>query len=71
MATAGMGDVLTGMIGALMSISPNSILEAILAAVYLHGLAGDRLKKRLGDRGFLASDLIEEIPLAFRELVGS
>lgn len=70
MATAGMGDVLTGMIAALMSQSSHSVLEALLAAVYLHGLAGDRLRTRLGDRGFLATDLIEEIPLAFRELTG-
>jgi NAD(P)H-hydrate epimerase len=71
MATAGMGDLLTGMMGALVgSGDPDSILEAVLAAVYIHGLAGDRLKKRLGDRGLLASDLIHEIPLAFKELVG-
>lgn len=69
MATAGMGDVLTGMLGALIAGNPDRILEAILAAVYIHGLAGDRMRNRLGDRGLLASDVIEEIPLAFKELV--
>ncbi len=69
MATAGMGDVLTGIIGALVAANPDSILKAVLAAVYLHGLAGDRVAKRLGDRGLLASDVIEQIPLAFRKMV--
>ncbi|MBI2067372.1 MAG: NAD(P)H-hydrate dehydratase [Deltaproteobacteria bacterium] len=75
MATAGMGDVLTGMLGALISgvstgAMEGALLEAILGSVYLHGLAGDKVRGRLGDRGFLASDVIEEIPLAFRELTG-
>ena len=70
MATAGMGDLLTGMIGALVAANPDFILRAVLAAVYLHGLAGDRVAKRLGDRGLTASDVIEEIPHAFRQLVG-
>ncbi len=66
MATAGMGDVLTGMIGALAAAYP--LEEAILAAVYIHGLAGDRVAKRLGGRGLLASDVIEEIPRVSKDL---
>jgi len=57
---------LTGMIGALAAAYP--LEEAILAAVYIHGLAGDRVAKRLGGRGLLASDVIEEIPRVSKDL---
>ncbi len=68
MATAGMGDVLTGLLVSLLAqgFSP---LNATLAAVYIHGRAGDRVARRLGDRGLLAGDVIEEIPLALREIM--
>jgi NAD(P)H-hydrate epimerase len=61
MATAGTGDVLSGMIGAFLcqGLTP---LSAAQCAVYLHGLAGDRLCQRLGTSGLLASDLIAELP---------
>jgi NAD(P)H-hydrate epimerase len=61
MATAGMGDVLAGMIGAYVANS-DDFLEAIAAAVFNHGDCGDRLEQRLGSVGIIASDLIEEIP---------
>lgn len=69
MATAGMGDVLTGIIGSLV-VQGIPFEKAVVAGVYLHGRAGDRLASRLGDRGILAGDLIEEIPLAIKEIVG-
>jgi len=47
MATAGSGDVLSGMI-ASMIIQEKNLLEAVLAAVYIHGLSGDIGVKRLG-----------------------
>lgn len=61
MATAGSGDVLCGMITGLMAqgLKPH---EAALAGVYLHGLAGDLGKKKKGERGLIAGDLIEAIP---------
>ena len=61
MATAGTGDVLAGLIGALLcqNLTP---LHAVQCGVYIHGLAGDRVRDRLGDSGLIASDLISEIP---------
>jgi hydroxyethylthiazole kinase-like uncharacterized protein yjeF len=57
MATAGMGDVLSGVIGGLMAqgLSPS---DAAQLGVWLHALAGDRAAKSLGERGLLASDLM-------------
>lgn len=65
MATAGTGDVLTGIIAGL--ISQNTIPgEATKTGVFLHGLAGDLAAKEKGDYGLIASDLIEAIPLAIK-----
>jgi NAD(P)H-hydrate epimerase len=68
MATAGMGDVLTGVIASLIAqgLGPE---KAAVAGVYLHGRAGDRVAERLGDRGLLASDVIDEVPRTLREIV--
>ena len=41
MATGGTGDILTGMVAGLMAQNPDRIAEAAIAAVHLHGLAGD------------------------------
>ena len=60
MAKAGMGDVLTGMIGALLAQGLFAF-EAAKAAVYMHGLAGDRLLRRKHIYAFTADDLINEI----------
>jgi hydroxyethylthiazole kinase-like uncharacterized protein yjeF len=67
MATGGMGDVLGGMIAALLarSIDP---FDAAIAAVYLHGFTGDILKDEMGDTGLTAGDLAERIPLAIKRL---
>lgn len=68
LATAGSGDVLAGVIGALLAqkVEP---FDAACLGVYLHGTAGERLSARLGDAGLLASDLPYEIALARAELV--
>jgi NAD(P)H-hydrate epimerase len=60
MATGGMGDVLSGMIGAFLGqgLDPQ---EAACAAVYLHGAAGDRLLRRMGV-GYTASELADTVP---------
>ncbi|MCH7755632.1 NAD(P)H-hydrate dehydratase, partial [candidate division KSB1 bacterium] len=65
MATAGMGDVLTGTIAGLVAqgMSP---LEGSLAGVYLHGLSGDISKSELGEAGLLASDVLKNLPLAMK-----
>lgn len=69
MATAGTGDVLTGMIGGLLaqSFSPE---KAAIAAVYLHGLAGDMVRDEKGEYGILATDIIEKIPFAIKKVAG-
>ena len=65
MATAGMGDVLTGAIAGLVAqgMSP---LDGALAGVYLHGLAGDISKSELGEAGLLAGDVLGNLPLAVK-----
>jgi NAD(P)H-hydrate epimerase len=65
MATAGTGDVLTGMIVGLLAqrVPP---WEAACAATYFHGLAGDLASQHCGQPGMLASDLIAQIPYALQ-----
>ena len=59
MATAGSGDVLTGVIAALLATTHEPLLAA-MAAVFLHAEAGDRAAKR-GMRGMIASDIVAEL----------
>lgn len=65
MATAGSGDVLSGIIGSLIGqkIQP---LEATIAGVFLHGLAGDLGAKDKGEYGLIAGDIIENLPYAIK-----
>jgi ADP-dependent NAD(P)H-hydrate dehydratase / NAD(P)H-hydrate epimerase len=65
MATGGMGDVLAGMIAALLARGTDP-LDAACAAVYLHGLAGDILKEQIGDTGLTAMDVADRIPAAIQ-----
>ena len=65
MATAGMGDVLAGMIGALLGQKLPAFDAARLGA-HLHGLAGDLAASEQGSVGLIASDLLARIPLAIR-----
>jgi hydroxyethylthiazole kinase-like uncharacterized protein yjeF len=65
MASAGAGDVLTGMIGGLVC-QGFDILPSLQIAVYLHGLAGDEGAKEMGEKSLIASDLIEKIPLLLK-----
>lgn len=68
MATGGMGDLLTGIIAALLA-QGSPPLAAAACGVWLHGRSGDRLRPRFGDAGLLASDLLPEIPGARCELL--
>ncbi len=61
MGTAGSGDVLAGIIGSLVA-QGMSMLGAATAGVYLHGLAGDLAAQIVGERGLIASDLIDSLP---------
>jgi NAD(P)H-hydrate epimerase len=70
MATGGVGDILTGLLAALLAqgLAP---LQAALAGAYVHGLAGDLAAERQGERGLSAGDLAEQIPAAFRRLAAA
>ena len=66
MATGGTGDVLAGLIGALLG-QKMSAFDAACLGVYLHGRAGDLAAKRLGVWSLVAGDLLEKLPNAFRK----
>jgi NAD(P)H-hydrate epimerase len=67
LATGGTGDVLSGMIGALL-MQQKDPLQAALAAVYLHGLSGDLASQRIGERAIVAGDLIRFLPQAVKAM---
>jgi NAD(P)H-hydrate epimerase len=70
LATGGSGDVLAGVIGALVAQGVTAG-DAARAGVYVHGLAGDRLARRLGTRGIISSDLPIEIAGVISEITAS
>jgi NAD(P)H-hydrate epimerase len=67
MATGGTGDVLSGTIGALLAqgLGP---WDAARLGVYLHGLAGEAIRDRIGDAGLLAGDLPDALPIGRKRL---
>ena len=67
LATAGTGDVLSGVVGALLARG-SSAWEAATAGVYLHGLAGDLAARRLGEESLMAGDVLAALPDAIRLL---
>ena len=67
LATGGTGDVLAGAIGSLLAQGLEPFAAARLG-VYLHGLAGDAVRERIGDAGLLASDLPDPIAIARKRL---
>jgi NAD(P)H-hydrate epimerase len=67
LASGGTGDVLSGAIGALLAQGVEPYAAARLG-VYLHGLAGDAVRERIGDAGLLASDLPDQLAMARRRL---
>ncbi len=70
MATAGSGDVLTGLIVSLLAQGLNS-LDAALTGVYVHGLAGDSARKQFGEAGLLAGDILNMLANALMTLEGN
>lgn len=67
MATAGMGDVLTGMITGLLAQGlPHT--EAAVLGVFAHGLAGDLACEKLGVHGMIAKDVLHQLPTALHQL---
>jgi len=67
MATAGSGDVLTGILTSLLAQGYSSV-EAAILGVYLHGLAGDLAARKLGVEALIAGDIVKNIGKAFRKL---
>lgn len=67
LASGGTGDVLAGIIGALLAqgLAPG---PAARLGVYLHGSAGELVRERLGDAGLLASDLPDSVPVVRKRL---
>jgi hydroxyethylthiazole kinase-like uncharacterized protein yjeF len=66
MATGGTGDILTGMVAGMIAQHPKYAFMAVLAAVHLHGLAGDVMRERVGEHSLVATDLLQGLPEAFR-----
>ncbi len=71
LATAGSGDILTGLIAAFLAQFPaREVLRTVAAAVYLHGLAGELACDELGEQGMVATDILRHLPGASRALRG-
>ena len=74
MSTGGTGDILTGIIAGMLAQNPHRAFQAVLAAVYLHGLAGDIAcgdRPRglgMGEQCLVATDLIKALPLSFQRV---
>jgi NAD(P)H-hydrate epimerase len=68
MATGGTGDILTGIVAGLLAQFPKRPFEAVSAAVYLHGLAGDVACESTGEQSLVATDLIRALPEAMRRV---
>lgn len=67
MASGGMGDVLTGIIGGLLA-QGYAPIDACCLGVFLHGYVGDRAAQEKGEIGILARDLIEQLPRGIHDL---
>ena len=67
MGTGGSGDVLTGMIAGFLAQFPSEPDQAVAAAVYLHGLAGEIGARALGEKCLIATDILRYLPDAMEE----
>jgi ADP-dependent NAD(P)H-hydrate dehydratase / NAD(P)H-hydrate epimerase len=67
MAAPGMGDVLTGLIAGIAA-QCGDLWQAARAGVYVHAEAGDRTARERGERGLLASDLLDQVPTCLASL---
>lgn len=67
LATSGSGDILAGVLVGLLARGA-TLDQAAVWAVYLHGAAGNRLKRRMGSIGFLARELADEVPALMNSL---
>jgi hydroxyethylthiazole kinase-like uncharacterized protein yjeF len=68
MATGGTGDILTGIVAGMIAQFPGRAFQAVIASVYLHGLAGDLACETTGEQALVATDLIRTLPTAIRQI---
>jgi ADP-dependent NAD(P)H-hydrate dehydratase / NAD(P)H-hydrate epimerase len=66
MAKGGSGDILTGIVAAMLAQFPDDVVRAVEAAVYLHGLAGDFAAQAMDEHTVLATDTVTHLSDAFR-----
>jgi len=66
MAKGGSGDILTGIVAAMLAQFPNDVARAVETAVYLHGLAGDFAAQAMDEHTVLATDTVAHLSNAFR-----
>lgn len=71
MATGGTGDILTGIVAGMVAQFPGRVIEAVSAAVHLHGLAGDVARENVGEQALVATDLVRTLPEAMRRVVAA
>ena len=64
LATGGVGDILTGLIAGFLGQFPNRPEQAVIAAVYLHGLSGELGAAAKGEKSLIATDLLDFLPAA-------
>jgi hydroxyethylthiazole kinase-like uncharacterized protein yjeF len=67
MGTGGTGDILTGLIAGFLAQFPQKADQAVAAAVYLHGLAGEIGARALGEKCLIATDILRYLPAAMEE----
>jgi NAD(P)H-hydrate epimerase len=67
LGTGGSGDILTGLIAGLLAQFPDHPDEALAAAVYLHGLAGEIGARAIGEKCLIATDILRWVPDALEE----
>jgi NAD(P)H-hydrate epimerase len=70
LGTGGTGDVLTGFIAGFLAQFPNDSRNAVAAAVYLGGLAGEIGARALGEKSLVATDLLRYLPQAVEQCAG-
>ncbi|MBM3791459.1 MAG: NAD(P)H-hydrate dehydratase, partial [Acidobacteria bacterium] len=78
MATGGSGDILAGMTGRFVAawwrrchgMDAGALADSLVAAAYLHGLAGDLAAAELGEESLVATDLLPRLPAAFQRVKG-
>jgi NAD(P)H-hydrate epimerase len=68
MAKGGSGDILTGIIAGFVAQFPNELMQAVIAGVYLHGLAGDIARELYGEKSMLATEILKCFPTALRRV---